>query len=202
MRKVEGMLRAALGRPEIVKAARAWRTMHRWNEIVGDGLAERSAPDRYDRGTVWVAVRGSAWAQELRLMKETILERMNAMAGDKLFTEIRFGVRRAKTPPTLPPEPERAEGDLPNDPEVGDWRDGLSILEIAARRLAAREGRADPPPTPGEISPLARTGRLRPLENEGLRTLRDLAAESKPPEVAEPPIEDAPPAAPSPEAPS
>lgn len=180
MRKVDGMLRAALGRPEIVKAARAWRTMHRWNEIVGESLAERSAPDRYDRGTVWVAVRGSAWAQELRLMKETILERMNAMAGDRMFTEIRFGVRKAKAPPTLPPEaePERETG----NPEVGDWRDGLTIMEIAARRMAAREGLAEPPPTPGEVSPLARTGRLRPLENEGLRSLRDVVKPTSPEE--------------------
>ena len=53
------MLRSAVGRPEVLKAARAWRIMHRWPEIVGEGLAERSTPDRYDRGTVWVAVRGS-----------------------------------------------------------------------------------------------------------------------------------------------
>ncbi len=205
MRKVEGMLRAALGRPEIVKAARAWRTMHRWPEIVGEGLAERSAPDRYDRGTVWVAVKGSAWAQELRLMKETILERMNAMAGDRLFTEIRFGVRKAKAPPTLPPalsteRPvptsegvaaalERAE----RDEETGDWRDGLSILEIAARRLAAREGAAETPPAPGSASPLARTGRMRASADvlRGLREIADAPNEDGRP-VEPPPPEPAP----------
>lgn len=132
------MLRAAIGRPEVVKAARAWRTMHRWKEVVGEGLAERSTPDRYDRGTVWVAVRGSAWAQELRLMKETILERMNTMAGDTLFTEIRFGVRAAKPTPIPPPEEE-----VPRGEESEDWREGLSILEIARRRMAERGG---PPP--------------------------------------------------------
>ena len=137
------MLRSALGRPEVVKAARAWRIMHRWPEIVGEGLAERSTPDRYDRGTVWVATRGSAWAQELRLMKETILERMNAMAGDRLFTEVRFGVRAAKPAPIPAPEPETAK----LDEAPGDWREGLSILEIARRRMAERGGPApdDPP---------------------------------------------------------
>lgn len=129
------MLRSALGRPEIVKAARAWRIMHRWPEIVGEGLAERSTPDRYDRGTVWVATRGSAWAQELRLMKETILERMNGMAGDRLFTEVRFGVRAPKPAPIPAPEPETLKGEEPE----GDWREGLSILEIARRRMALRD---------------------------------------------------------------
>ena len=135
MRKVEGMLRTALGRPEIVRAARAWRIMHRWPEIVGEGLAERSTPDRFDRGTVWVAVRGSAWAQELRLMKETILERMNGMAGDAMFTEIRFGVRAAKPTPIPPIEPLSGKGEGETD-----WREGLSILEIARRRMEERGG--------------------------------------------------------------
>ena len=132
------MLRSAVGRPEVLKAARAWRIMHRWPEIVGEGLAERSTPDRYDRGTVWVAVRGSAWAQELRLMKETILERMNAMAADNLFTEVRFGVRAAKPAPFPAPDPETPKA----EPEA-DWREGLSIMEIARRRMAERGG---PPP--------------------------------------------------------
>lgn len=144
MRKVEGMLRSAVGRPEVLKAARAWRIMHRWSEIVGESLAERSTPDRYDRGTVWVAVRGSAWAQELRLMKETILERMNTMAGDKLFVEVRFGVRAAKPAPFPAPEPVEES----SSEAKPDWREGLSILEIARRRMAERGG-----PMPDESLP-------------------------------------------------
>ena len=131
------MVARAVGRPEVVRGARAWVVMHRWAEIVGPGLAERSTPDRYDRGVVWVAVRGSEWAQELRLMKDGLLERMNGAAGEKLFIDIRFGVRKQKPRPEMlsikPVEP-------PRPPET-DWREGLSILEIARRRI--------PGPLPG-----------------------------------------------------
>ena len=131
MRKVESLVAKAVGKPEVVRAARAWVVMHRWEAVVGEGLASRSTPDRYDRGTVWVAVKGSEWAQELRLMKEDILARLNAEAKERLFTDVRFGVRAAKPKPRLMSvEPKPA----PEAP-APDWREGLSILEIARLRL-------------------------------------------------------------------
>jgi predicted nucleic acid-binding Zn ribbon protein len=67
--------------------------MRRWPEIVGPILAKHSHPERYDRGTLWIAASGSAWAQELRLGQELILGRLNEAVGETLFTGIRVGVR-------------------------------------------------------------------------------------------------------------
>lgn len=132
LRKIGGIVSRAVGRPEVVRGARAWAVMARWPEVVGEGLAARSEPDRFEHGTVWVAVRGSEWAQELRLMKETILERLNALADERLFTDLRFGVRKAKPHPAI-----AAPAPAPAPPaDEGDWRDGLPIAEIARRRLA------------------------------------------------------------------
>ncbi|HXH61845.1 MAG TPA: DUF721 domain-containing protein [Fimbriimonadaceae bacterium] len=98
MKKVEGLLGSALGRPEVLKAARAQMAMHLWAEVVGDGLADRAAPDRYERGTLWVVASGSAWAQEIRLRKDEIVKRLNEAAGEPgLFTELRVGVRPRRT---------------------------------------------------------------------------------------------------------
>jgi predicted nucleic acid-binding Zn ribbon protein len=94
MKKVEGMLGAALGRPEVLKAARAQIAMRKWEEIVGEALADKSTPDRYEKGTLWVVASGSAWAQEIRLRKEEIVSRLNEAAGEPgLFHEVRVGVR-------------------------------------------------------------------------------------------------------------
>lgn len=131
-RTVESLVGRAVARPEVVRGARAWAVMARWAEVVGEPLAARSEPDRYDRGVIWVAVRGSEWAQELRLMKETILARLNEMACETLFADVRFGVRKARPKPNIPPAHEE-----PVPPsEKPDWRDGLTIREIADRRLA------------------------------------------------------------------
>ena len=42
MRKVNDMLAAAIGRPEVLRMARAQIAMQHWGEIVGDAL--RAAP--------------------------------------------------------------------------------------------------------------------------------------------------------------
>lgn len=120
----------ALGRPEIARIVKAKRILHNWEAIVGPDLALRSFPDRYDRGTVWVAVEGSAWGQEMRLRKPLFLERLRAAArDDTLFHDLRFGVRRWKARP-----PKEAPIEAPEEPETNPYR-GLSIREIAQNRL-------------------------------------------------------------------
>jgi len=135
MRRVRHVLPAAMANEEILRVARAQAAMRRWPEVVGTMLAEKSFPDRFGRGTVWVAVEGSAWAQELRMMKDKILKRLNEVAGESnLFTDVRFGVR---------PLPERlADPEPVVEPEDKDIRQ-MSIREIAERRLAKwkNEGR-------------------------------------------------------------
>ena len=99
MRKIDGLIGAALGRPEVLRAARAQQAMKHWSEVVGGGLADKSTPDRYEKGTLWVVASGSAWAQEIRLRKEDIITRLNDRAGEKgLFEDIRVGTRPHRKP--------------------------------------------------------------------------------------------------------
>lgn len=94
MRRLDQLLGYSFEQKEIVRAAQAWQALKRWNEVVGEALAKKSWPDRYERGTVYVAVSGSAWAQELRMQKPTILKRLNDFVKDRgLITDVRFGVR-------------------------------------------------------------------------------------------------------------
>lgn len=126
MRKFDRILGDAVLQPEALRAARALGYLRRWDEVVGSAMAERSWPDRYDHGKVFVAVTGSAWAQELRMQKETLLMRLKEMSGDHtLFIDLRFGVRPLRRP---------FEFAVVED-VVDDSLTGLSIREIAERRL-------------------------------------------------------------------
>jgi predicted nucleic acid-binding Zn ribbon protein len=123
------MLKEAVARDEVLKASRAQQVLRDWDSIVGTGLASRSHPDRYDHGTVWVAVESSAWAQELRMSKETILAKLREKSSEGgLFQDIRFGVRPIHKDQPLINEPfdEQAHKDSLK---------GLSIREIAEKRL-------------------------------------------------------------------
>ncbi len=131
MRKVDRILRAAVQSEEILQAARAQALLRDWTEIVGETLAKKSWPDRYARGTVWVAVEGSAWATELRMRKGDILQRLRDRAEDgTLFKDVRFGVR------TLPDHPPVESAEPAPKTEDEPPIEALSIREIAERRLA------------------------------------------------------------------
>lgn len=133
MRKISRVLPSAVQNDEALRAAKAQMILRRvWKDVVGEQLATRSAPDRYTKGTVWVAVTGSAWAQELRMRKEMLLSRLRNHSDDpNLFTDMRFGVRPLPVvEPDVVEEPEeKSEGEL-------------SIREIARRRLAKMRGEA------------------------------------------------------------
>ncbi len=131
MSRLGDLLPKALEQTEALRAARAQMILRDWVDIVGASLATRSCPDRYSRGTVWVAVTGSAWAQELRMQKETILRRLDLRSHERgLFTDLRFGVR---------PLPDNQNQNQDLEPlELLDQSEerALTIKEIAAKRLA------------------------------------------------------------------
>jgi predicted nucleic acid-binding Zn ribbon protein len=130
MRRLSNMLQAALARDEVLRAARAQKILKEWPALVGASLATRSHPDRYDHGTVWVAVESSTWAQELRMNRETILARLSERSGEaNLFQDIRFGVRPIRREDPIVNEP------LEEDDTYKQSLKGLSIREIAERRL-------------------------------------------------------------------
>lgn len=129
MRKLSHVLPEAIARREVLKAARAQKVLREWPEIVGAALAAKSQPDRFDKGTVWVCVQGSAWAQELRMLEPQILAKIAKVSGDPdLVRHLRFGVREPREqPPGLD-----TQHRTPPDPEL----EHLSIREIKERRLA------------------------------------------------------------------
>lgn len=94
MRLLSDVLPEALGRPDVLRAARALRVARQWESIVGTIMAARSSPERFDHGVLWIAATSSVWAQEIRLRREEIVARLNTAAGERgLFREIRVTVR-------------------------------------------------------------------------------------------------------------
>lgn len=61
-----------------------------WSERVGPGIAGVTAPLRVSNGTLFVAVRSSAWLMELKLMESEILKKLNADRNRGKIQRIRF----------------------------------------------------------------------------------------------------------------
>lgn len=93
MKRLSEVMTSAIVCTDVLEGARAQKVMRDWERAVGETLAAKTTPDRFDHGTVWVASSGSAWAQEIRLRREEIVRRLNEIAGEELFKDLRVGVR-------------------------------------------------------------------------------------------------------------
>ena len=61
-----------------------------WEEIVGSDIAAHSRPKDMHRAVLWVTVDTSVWCHHLSMMKQGIMDKINAYAGEKLVQDLRF----------------------------------------------------------------------------------------------------------------
>jgi hypothetical protein len=85
-----------------------------WDELLGADIARQAQPHVIRKGVLWVRVSDSVWMQQLHLLKEMILAKINSRLKKNKLTDLRFqldsslgidgdsGGRRAPPPPTGP----------------------------------------------------------------------------------------------------
>lgn len=61
-----------------------------WDDVVGDDIAARAQPLVIRKTILWVRVSDSVWMQQLHLLKEMILEKLNQRLKKKKITDLRF----------------------------------------------------------------------------------------------------------------
>lgn len=75
-----------------------WRLEQKWRDVVGPTIAEQTLPCAYERGTLHIWVRHSAWMQQLWFFQDAIKEKVNAHLGKNWVRQVRFTLsRRAAT---------------------------------------------------------------------------------------------------------
>lgn len=126
----------ALARPELINQLRARRVLERWEQIVGDPLFRKSSPARFEHGTLWITVSGASWAQELRMHKGELLEKLNAY--DRVFRDLRFVVGKVEQPRKISKE----QSNVGLEPEEVSVEFHVPELEAVARRALGRMKRA------------------------------------------------------------
>ena len=63
-----------------------------WAEAVGQGIARRAKATSVKDNIMFVTVQNSMWLQELALLKEGIIAKINALVGRQVIKDIVFRV--------------------------------------------------------------------------------------------------------------
>ena len=75
-----------------------WRLEQEWREVVGNTIAEQTLPVAFEKGTLHIWVKHSAWMQQLWFFQDAIKDKVNAHLGRGWVKQVRFTLsRRAAT---------------------------------------------------------------------------------------------------------
>jgi predicted nucleic acid-binding Zn ribbon protein len=86
------------------------RAVHAWDGVVGPAIAAQSRATDIRDGVLFVDVATNVWMQELGLLREGIVERLNAHLGGEVVRKIVLSIERGE-----PPEPTgRVEDEEPH----------------------------------------------------------------------------------------
>ena len=68
------------------------RLLEVWQKAVGPQISVQTRPDRLKRNTLFVKVSSSVWMQQLHILKQEIIEKINQLLGKELIKNIHFSI--------------------------------------------------------------------------------------------------------------
>lgn len=142
-----------------LREARVWQV---WGEAVGPQIAAKSQPAAFRDGTLTVRVAGSAWLQQLSLMKREIVDQLNEAIGAPLVIDLFFKQGRLDELPaesTAPAPPKRQLSDAERQrlaevaAPVSDPELRAAFMALFASQLADAPRSETPSPVVAAIPP-------------------------------------------------
>ena len=90
MESLKAALERALKQRGIEGELKGWDAVREWPRVVGPRIASRTRAVRFHQGALEVQVEGSAWMQELSVLKPQLIRKMNRELGEGAVTELRY----------------------------------------------------------------------------------------------------------------
>jgi predicted nucleic acid-binding Zn ribbon protein len=129
---------AWLGSQDLMLALRPHMAKVYWNEIVGEQIAAVTQVHSVIDGILTVRVKNSAWCQELTLLREDVLRRLNLKLGGYVLQDIKF---KGEGLYPVTPEPVPIGPVLPKNDEIDGMLPSPEAITRADQKV---QGIADP----------------------------------------------------------
>ncbi len=94
LQPVGGMIQQILRRLGLDQKLAEYRAVEAWAEVVGPAVAAQASATSIRDGVLFVDVTSNVWMQELGLLRESIIERMNARLGAPLVRKVVLSIER------------------------------------------------------------------------------------------------------------
>ena len=85
---IGSIIRRVLKNQGLEQGVKQGEALSAWNKIVGDIIAQHSSAVALEQEILFIRVDDSAWRNELAMMSEEIIEKINAYFGDRRVNRI------------------------------------------------------------------------------------------------------------------
>ncbi len=102
--KVGDFLPKLLKRKKIPLDILDYRISDAWHRAVGPQISAQTTPSKFKNNTLFVNVSTPAWMQQLRFLKQEIMDKVNDEWGKKEIQNIYFTIGDISQPPVQQPE--------------------------------------------------------------------------------------------------
>ena len=90
VQSISGVLPALLRELGLEAGIMGWRAVREWPDAVGPQIACRTRAVRFEEGTLVVEIEGSAWLQELSMLKRDLVRQVNRRLGSQHVRDLRL----------------------------------------------------------------------------------------------------------------
>jgi predicted nucleic acid-binding Zn ribbon protein len=91
--KLAEALGLALGELGMSRELKKWQLVRDFPKLVGEPIGTHARAWRVAEDVVYVEVDNSTWLSQLHLIKDQIVKKLNAGAGEELIRDVRFTLR-------------------------------------------------------------------------------------------------------------
>ena len=100
LQRLGNVLKGILRKHNIFFDSEEQRLLEVWQKAVGPQISVQTRPDRLKRNTLFIKVSSSVWMQQLHILKQEIIEKINQLLGKELIKNIHFSI--GEIPSTMP----------------------------------------------------------------------------------------------------
>ncbi len=136
--RIADVLADVLARLPVTRSIDDYRIWLAWDEVVGPTVARNAQPTRLDQRRLVVAVRNTAWMQELSMMRHELCARLNEWMGREVIAEIFLVVGNVEAASAAAPKPPKTTGDGDAAPRPDSVRAALDRLWQTIRAAARK----------------------------------------------------------------
>lgn len=92
-KKIDSIMKDVLEGTGLESKIKKYRIFNHWDEIVGKQIGDKTSPEKFVKDCLYINVENPTWSNELSLMSQQLINKINSFLKENIVKEIRFKIK-------------------------------------------------------------------------------------------------------------